>query len=72
MYLPLTVIVPALGVVTSNALMLAALPAILKIRESRKLGGYNPLPPAWGILNCMGWLLFAFVVKGNYINYYEQ
>jgi len=66
MFFPsLITIVPALGVMTSNLRMLASLSRVNRIRETRKLDGFNPIPPVWGVLNCIAWLLFAFITKGN-------
>ena len=60
-------VVPSIGVLTSNALLLTTMPTILLIRHSGRLGAYYPVPTVLGLLNCLAWLLFAIYTQDPYV-----
>ena len=60
-------LIPTLGCIASNTLVLTTLPISLKIRQERKIGAFNPLPTVLGVLNCLAWLQFAFSSRNPYV-----
>lgn len=58
---------PLLGLCLSNAMWTAPIIAMVNARKNRDLGGLNPIPFALIIVNCIGWVVYAFMIKNYYI-----
>ncbi|KAG8465387.1 hypothetical protein KFE25_002694 [Diacronema lutheri] len=62
-----TTLAPSLGVVLSNVLYLAPLPAVRKAQRHMQLQGLNPIPLALMALNTVGFLAYGLAVPNRYV-----
>lgn len=63
----LETVFPSIGVVTSTMLYLAPLPAVVRVRDQRQLGGLNTLPIGLMLLATVSWVAYGLAVPNGYI-----
>jgi solute carrier family 50 protein (sugar transporter) len=63
----LETVFPSLGVLLSNALYAAPLPAVLKAARHGQLGGFNPMPLALMLTNTIGFLAYGLEKPDHYV-----
>lgn len=61
------IVCPLLGVLISNAMALAPLPALLKARKEKELGDLNPVPFGLIFNSQFGWTLYGLLKRNYYI-----
>lgn len=60
-------VVPSAGVVTANAMALAAYRDVRKAVLANEMGELNPTPWAFLLGNCFGWVSYSFIVKNMFV-----
>eukprot|EP01025_Chloroclados_australasicus_P027693 TRINITY_DN2741_c0_g2_i1.p1 TRINITY_DN2741_c0_g2~~TRINITY_DN2741_c0_g2_i1.p1 ORF type:complete len:273 (-),score=-2.63 TRINITY_DN2741_c0_g2_i1:2345-3163(-) len=61
------IIAPILGAVIKNVMFFSPLPAVIRVRQSERLGQLNPLPYPVIACNAISWLIYATVIRDPYI-----
>ena len=58
---------PVLGVILSNALYFAPLPAVYRAQKLGSIGSLNPLPVALMVVSTTAWMCYALAVPNGFI-----
>lgn len=62
-----TIFCPALGLAITNVMWLAPMKAVLEARKTKTLGELNPIPFAFTVLNCIGWVIYGLLLNNQFI-----
>ncbi|GLC34330.1 hypothetical protein PLESTB_000741500 [Pleodorina starrii] len=60
-------VVPIFGNLLATAMLLSPFPAVLRLRQSGKLGDTNPLPYPMTCINAIGWVVYGYTTSNPYI-----
>ncbi|GIL53460.1 hypothetical protein Vafri_9061 [Volvox africanus] len=60
-------VVPIFGNILATAMLLSPFPAVLRLRQTGKLGDVNPLPYPMTCINGAGWIAYGFATANPYI-----
>ncbi|KAG2491922.1 hypothetical protein HYH03_009657 [Edaphochlamys debaryana] len=60
-------VVPVFGNILAAAMLLSPVPAVLRVRQTGKLGDLNPLPYPMTAINCAGWVAYGYAVSNPFI-----
>eukprot|EP01024_Parvocaulis_polyphysoides_P018369 TRINITY_DN1813_c1_g2_i1.p1 TRINITY_DN1813_c1_g2~~TRINITY_DN1813_c1_g2_i1.p1 ORF type:complete len:270 (-),score=42.54 TRINITY_DN1813_c1_g2_i1:124-912(-) len=61
------IIAPVIGTILANVMFFSPLTAVLQVRQTQTLGELNPLPFPVITANCVGWLLYAVLLKNYFL-----
>ncbi|GLI67168.1 hypothetical protein VaNZ11_011381 [Volvox africanus] len=60
-------VVPIFGNILATAMLLSPFPAVLRLRQTGKLGDVNPLPYPMTCINGAGWIAYGYATANPYI-----
>jgi solute carrier family 50 (sugar transporter) len=61
------ILCPLLGLIINNIMWFSPMRAVLDVRKSKQLGDFNPIPFAFTVLNCTGWIIYGLMLNDQFI-----